>query len=258
MNGEPVNPGLALPPMTASASPAAGAVRVAEITANPSRHELSVKARAVVNQGTLPCCVSTALGASMEILNPSWPVLAPLFHYYVTRFDRGGADAAGFLFLINGLATLTRDGICRETLHSQPYTLEGASTKPTTGAYADAKTRALRRRNDKFTYSPATGPSKVVWIREQLRNECPVVLGMQMPSGYPRNFLNGKMEWLDPDNPPRTMGGHCVLVTGYDDSRQALHIQDSQGEEAFEQGSWWMGYRVVDSTVVQQVYRLIP
>lgn len=246
-----VNPGLALPPMTASASAAAGAVRVAEIGANPSRHELQIKARAVVAQGTLPCCVSTALGAAMEILNPSWPALAPLFHYYVTRFDRGGAEAAGFLFLINGLATLTRDGICRESLHSQPYTGVGASTRPTLEAYADAKTRALGRRNDRPKYSPAAGPSKVVWIREQLRDECPVVLGMQMPLGYPKSFLNEKKEWLDPEKPPRTLGGHCVLVTGYDDSRQALHIQDSQSRDAFEQGCWWMGYLVVDSTVVQ-------
>jgi hypothetical protein len=54
------------------------------------------------------------------------------------------------------------------------------------------------------------------------------------------------------------MSGHCVLAFGYDDSRQVLHIQDSQGEDAFDGGRWWMGYRVVDSTVVQEVYRLIP
>lgn len=258
MSSESVNPGLALPRLTTSATAAAGPVRVAEIVANPSRHELQVKARDVVDQGTLPCCVSTALGAAMEILNPSWPALAPLFHYYVTRFDRGGADAGGFLFLIDGLATLTRDGICRKELHPQPYTVVGASTKPSVEAYADAKRRALRRLNDHARFSPAVGSSKVVWIREQLRNECPVVLGMQMPLGYPKAFLNEKMEWLDPDKPPRTLAGHCVLVTGYDDSRQALHIQDSRGIEAFDEGRWWMGYLVVDSTVVQQVYRLIP
>jgi hypothetical protein len=241
--------------MTASSSPAAAAVRVAEIAANPSSFELPVKPRAVVNQGTLPCCVSTALSGAMEILDPSGPQLSPLFHYFVTRFDNDGADAAGFLFLESGLATLRRDGICSHKLHHPPFTLDGASTKPTAEAYAEAKTRALRRRR----YSPADEQSKVVWIRDQLSKEkCPVVIGFQMPAGYPDSFLDSKLEWRNPNNPPRTLKGHCVLVTGYDDMRQAFHIQDSQGEEKFDKGCWWMGYLVVDSTVVQQVYRLIP
>jgi hypothetical protein len=45
-----------------------------------------------------------------------------------------------------------------------------------------------------------------------------------------------------------------VLITGYDDARQALHVHDSQGTEHFDQGRWWMGYRVVDSSVVVEAY----
>ena len=258
MSATPPNMGLAMPRMTASSSLAATAVRVAEISFNPSSYELPVRPRSVVNQGTLPCCVSTALGGAMEIINSSWPQLAPLFHYYVTRFDNGGADAEGFLYLESGLATLTRAGICSEKLHPQPYTLEGASTKPTSDAYADAKTRALGRRHDRSRYSSSDGPSKAVWIRQQLKDNCPVVLGFQLPDGYPNFFLDANLEWRDPNTPPRTLSGHCVLVTGYDDTRQALHIQDSKGEESFKKGCWWMSYFVVDSTVVQQVYRLIP
>jgi hypothetical protein len=259
MIATPASRGLALPLMTASSSLAAAAVRMAEIASNPSSFELPAKPRSVVDQGTLPCCVSTALGGAMEILNSSGPQLSPLFHYYVTRFDNAGANSEGFLFLESGLATLTRNGICSHKLHHPPYTLQGAFTKPTPEAYTDAKTRALGRPNDRARYSSSEGSSKVVWIREQLKkNNCPVVLGFLLPSGYPHSFLDGKLQWLDPDRPPRTMVGHCVLVTGYDDARQALHIHDSQGEDSFDRGYWWMGYLVVDSTVVQQVYRLIP
>jgi hypothetical protein len=194
----------------------------------------------------------------MEALNPSWSELAPLFHYYVTRFDNRGARADGFLILEDGLTTLSREGICLERLHSQPYNAAGISTKPAPTAYADGKSRALANRGLFPRYSPAAGPSKVVWIREQLKQKCPVILGFQLPVGYPGPFLNSKYEWLSPDSPPRSMTGHCVLVTGYDDARQALHIQDSRGKESFDKGCWWMGYLVIDSTIVQQVYRLIP
>jgi C1A family cysteine protease len=75
---------------------------------------------------------------------------------------------------------------------------------------------------------------------------------------YPSSFLNGNFEWLDPDNTPRSASGHCVLAVGYNDARQAIHIQDSHGSGQFETGSWWMGYRVVDSSIVQDVYGLLP
>lgn len=253
-----VNPGLALPPMTASASTAAGAVLVAAIRANPSSYELPVTSRAVVNQGRVPCCVSTALAAAMEVLNPSWPELAPLFHYYVTRFDNRGAGADGFLFLEDGLTTISREGICLKQFHSKPFTQAGITSEPGPTAYADGASRALRNRGVFPRYSQADGPSKIVWIREQLNQNCPIILGFQLPEGYPGAFLNPQKQWLDPNIPPRSMLGHCVLVTGYDDARRAIHIQDSRGKDSFDQGRWWMGYLVVESTAVQQVYRLIP
>jgi hypothetical protein len=254
-----VNKGYALRSMVATLSAAAAAVRTAEISSNPSSYEIPVKPRGVIDQLRLPCCVSTALSSAMEVLNPSSPQLAPLFHYYVTRFDNGGADASGSLYLENGLSTLTFQGICREDLHRQPYTEEGAVKKPSDDAYLDGKARALGRRQLRVRYSQSEGPSKVVWIREQLRNNCPILLGMQLPDGYPNLFLESDLVWRDPDKPPRTLNGHCVYVFGYDDGRQALHVQDSQGRrKGFENGCWWMGYRVVDSTVVHEVYRLIP
>ena len=252
------NPGLALPLMTASTSLAAAGVRIAEIVANPSSYDLPVKTRSVVNQGNSPCCVSTALAGAMEILNSSWPALAPMFQYHVTRFNNHGANSEGFLFLSSGLATLTRDGICRKDLHDYPFTSEGAAIKPTTEASADAKTRALGRPDDKARFSQWKGSSKTVWIREQLRANHPVVIGFQTPEGYPKSFLDQNLEWRNPDSPRRTLKGHCVLVTGYDDARQSFRIQDSQGDASFDHGRWWMGYLVVDSTVVQLVYKLNP
>lgn len=236
--------------MVANLSAAAAAVRTAEISSNPSSYEIPVKPRAVIDQLRLPCCVSTALSAAMEVLNPSSPQLAPLFHYYVTRFDNGGADASGSLYLENGLSTLTVNGICREDLHRQPYTEEGAVKKPSDDAYTDAKTRALGRRHLRVRYSQSEGPSKVVWIREQLRNDCPILLGIQLPDGYPDRFLDPNLVWRDPDKPARTLNGHCVYVFGYDDGLQALHVHDSQGRrKGFENGvgGWAIASSIVPS-----------
>ncbi len=252
------NLGYSLPSIIANLSPAVANARFAAITANVTSFELPVEPRSVVNQQELLCCVSCALGAAMEILNPGWPALAPLFHYYVTRYDEGGADADGFLYLDNGLASLTNVGICRNGLHHLPYTAEGAKAKPSPDAYADALTRRLGRRGIQLRYIPRSGLSNVAWIREQLNLGRPVVLAMQLPNSYPDSFLNSAFEWLDPDSSERSASGHCVLVTGYNDLRCAIHIQDSHGSGKFEKGCWWMGYRVADSSIVQDAYSLIP
>lgn len=258
MPSGPPNQGFAPPPITPTVSPAAGLARVAAVTANVSSHELPVRSRSIVDQNDLPCCVSSALGAAMEVLNLPWPALAPLFHYYVARYEDGGANSDGFLYLDNALVTLTIKGICGRDLHPEPYTDAGAATKPSSQAYADASSRALGLRGRRPRYLPASGVSNTAWIRDQLNQEHPAVIGLQLPMTYPGSFLNSKFEWLDPDAFPQSDSGHCILCIGYNDARQAFHVQDSHGPAQFEQGCWWMGYRVADSSLIQGVYSLLP
>src|SRR5258708_32988331 len=96
---EPANQGYALPPITTTVSPAAALGRSAAVGANISSYELPIKARAIIAQQNLPTCVSCSLGSAMEILNSGWPPLAPLFHYYVTRYEDAGADSDRFRVL---------------------------------------------------------------------------------------------------------------------------------------------------------------
>jgi hypothetical protein len=252
----PPNQGYALPLITPTIPRLAPLARASALAANPSSHQLPTRPRSIIDQGTVPCCVSCALAGAMEILHPDWPPLAPLFHYFVTRFDNLGADSNGFLFLDRALQTLTTQGICRLDLHTQPFTSTGATIRPSRQAFTDALTRRLLRQGLFFRYRPLPGPSRVALIREQLRKGFPVVIGFTLPQGYHRTFLNEKKEWQDPNNPARTTSGHCLLVIGYADSRQALLVQDSRGVAEFDRGCWWLGYRVADSSVVLDAYSL--
>src|SRR6185437_342623 len=118
MVNSPPNQGYALPPISPLVSAGAPILRAAVVDGSPGIHELSNKARSVIDQKDLPCCVSCALSSAMEVLDASTPSLSPLFHYYVTRYDNGGANSDGFLNLDDGLGTLSNNGICSRTLHS--------------------------------------------------------------------------------------------------------------------------------------------
>lgn len=259
----PANQGYALPAMTATFSRRAAAeIRAASVGRADTIYEIPAASRGVLDQDKLPCCVSCALGSAMEILNPSWPALAPLFHYHVARFEEiGVSDGEGFLNLPNALATLAKTGICSKDLHGDPhgafYTDEGAREKVSNDARIDAFGRRGR------SYLPVDGPSKAVWICEQLRQNRPVVIGFQLPISYESSFLDSSSAWLDPSS-SLSSAGHCVLATGYNDhlggpAKGAIHIQDSHGTGRFAEGRWWMGYRVVDDPkIFHDAYSLVP
>lgn len=257
--GHVSTPGLKLRAIAANVPASAPQIRLADIMANPGSHDIALRSTSIFNQQELPCCVSCALTSAMESRDRLCPALAPLFHYHVTRFDRGAADAQGAIFLGNGLTTLASDGICRRDLYNQPFTDEGAMLKPSTRAYEDASSRALHE--GKFSPShihKSEGASRVAWAREQLRKDLPVVIGFKLPpaEAYPKKFLDDSYSWLDPNKFQGTSDGHCVLAFGYNDLRQVFHIQDSMGIDNFDNGCWWMGYRIMDSEWVQDAYCL--
>jgi hypothetical protein len=254
---QPSNTGYAIPTITPTVSPAASGVLGAAVLANPSSHALLATSRVIFDQKDLPCCVSCALSAAMEVRNPDWPELSPLFHYYVTRYDDLSANSDGFLSISDSLASLSASGICAKSQHSPPFTSAGATTKPTTPAYADGRNRTLGRRGFRRRYSFAAGPSKAAWARDQLARNYPIIIGIRLPMAYPDGFLNRQFEWRDP-NMPLSNSGHCVLAIGYNDARQALRIQDSRGPKSFDGGRWWMSYGLLDSSVVQEAYCLLP
>lgn len=233
-------------------------MRSAAISSNPGAHSLPTP-RQVLNQNDVPCCVSCALGTAMEIIHPNSPPLAPLFHYYLTRFERRGATPQGFLFLSDALSVLEGQGICRLTLHPHPFSLTEVERRPSAAALADGRLQSLAARPLLFLprrRSLLVG-SRAVSIREELRRGHPVILAFRLPVGY-RDFIHLRKEWSDPQVVAESGLGHCVVVIGYDDARFALRIQDSQGTGFANGGRWWMDYKVVDSSFVQEAWSLTP
>lgn len=255
----PSNFGAVLSDVPSPISTAAADARAIAVSASIGSFELSTQPRSVRDQRELACCVSCAIAAAMETLGGAIPPLAPLFHYYVTRFDYGAATANGDIPLDTALIALSVKGICRADLHPYPFTSAGAFARPSPSAYEDAASRALRARGlFGSRYVQASGPSRAAWAREQLARERPLLVTFQPPVNYPRAFLNGRFEWLDPNASTASDVAHCVVIVGYSDLRQSFHVQDSRGSQSFDSGRWWLGYRIVDSVLTQSIHALIP
>lgn len=249
--------GLAMPEVVTPASPASGLFLEAAVNAGYERVELPINTP-VFDQLAVNACVSCALSGAMGVLDTSAPVLAPLFHYYVAREGGAGADAEGNLFLDSALPTLVASGMCRRDLHPVPFTDSGASQPPSLEARADAEARVLGRPSGRLRFEEAGAAKSSAWIREKLRDGFPVILGINLPERYDQYFQRTDFEWLDPESPAPSTLGHCVLATGFSDLRYAIHVRDSRGKHRFGDGHWWIGYRVIDSPVVVQMFGLGP
>jgi hypothetical protein len=244
------------PAIVPTVSSAAGFVRSAAIAAAPAEHLLTPGPRSFYDQQKVPCCVSCSLAGAMEARNPQWPALAALFHYYVCRVDGGVGNPDGSLPLASRtLNPLGIVGICRSTEHNAPFTAEGAATRPSSAAFSDAKTHRLAGDGSSLKYRPLSGTSLAIAVREALSRDQPVVIGFTLPVGYPDRFLDSAFTWSDPTM-ARDAGGHCVLAVGFSDARGAIRIHDCQGPSAFDQGRWWMGYRILDSGFVGDAFTL--
>lgn len=196
------------------------------------------------------------MAAAVESLGRDSSTLSPLFHYFVTRFEMGGADATGNLDLGVSLYEASTRGICALKAHDVPFDEAGIAIRPSAQAYADAKTRALGGNPFDLPYVRADGVSRSTWIREQIRLDRPVLIGFRMPEPYPDSFLDRTFQWADPNAFLSLATGHCVLATGFSDARLAVHVLDSRGGQMFDGGRWWMGYRVIDSGIVSEIYAI--
>lgn len=252
-----VRPGYVLPAVREMSSTAAAALRAAVIGGAATASDLRFP-KVIDQGGEAPCCVSCAITGAIEILHPEYPELSPQFHYYVTR-RRGGANADGFLYLDQALIALQQAGICARKLHNPVFQSDALAQAPSDAAFADAKTRCLPRAEllppfgsivQPWTF--LSGGSRAMKMRDAVLRGRPVVVGIELPQRYPTDFLNEEGQWDDPENPPRSGAGHCVLVLGFNDAKQAFRIQDSRGSAIFPNGQWWMGYAVAESTVLAQ------
>jgi hypothetical protein len=217
--------------------------------------DVSLSAWNIWDQHKLDCCMSCALVTCIEAFHNDWPPLAPLFHYFHSR---------RFSYLLEGLDELqafsgaTRCGFAALPLHNVVFDTDGAKRVPSQQADIDGKTRLFLA----FTYgwiapyrSVFIGDREYLW-KESLNSGKPVYLGLHLDSTYE--------EMREKKSPPiwknsgRTLpeAYHAVAILGYADSVGCFIVQDSHGICFFQEGQWYLPYKVVQSERIRFAYSI--
>lgn len=180
----------------------------AEPTEIPRKADLRDKCPPVFDQGKIGSCTANAGVAAYMMLKGTADALSRLFLYYEERRLEGttGSDAGATMRSIG--KALSKAGVCAEALW--PYLEENYDDDPPEEADKDAEGRRIA------AYRKLPGLDAIKkYIATSSR---PVMIGMEVYGSFESDEAEKTGVIPMPDTDKETLlGGHAVLVVGYDD-----------------------------------------
>ena len=201
----------------------------------PSKIDYAEFVPPIKNQGSIGSCGSHAAATGLEMIQnmkePKWSIpLSELFHYYVVRkdYEMTFPDDSG-QHGREAMKVMHQVGVTPEKLY--PYNTDNFNTEPRLWALVKSMARFWKITAYERCYSlqaikTAVKEQKAVWLGVPVR----------------RNIFDYKSGILTYNKNYGAVGGHAMLVCGYDDEKKALKLANSWGTGWGEKGYGWMSY----------------
>jgi len=189
----------------------------------------------ILDQGNLGSCTANAGVETYNFLELKDKVpyveLSRLFLYYVTRSLEGTTRYDSGCYIRDVVKALTKFGICQESFC--PYDIKQYTKKPSQVAYDDGATRKCT------SYLRVNGMNG---IRDCLASGYPIIFGFTVYSSFETDTVAETGVVPLPKRRESVLGGHCVLLVGYDDLNGWFICQNSWGVEWGDKGFFYLPY----------------
>ena len=221
-------------------------------TSIPKVVDLRTKMPPVYDQGKLGSCTANALAAAYDyqhhVEKKTFVAPSRLFIYYNERkVEHDIPDDAGAQ-LSDGVAVLEKYGCCTEKVW--PYDISKFATLPPASAYIEAvKNRVIRARNVHQDISS---------MRRELASGYPIVVGINVYDSFESDDVahSGIVPLPDVEN-EELLGGHAVLIVGYDHAAQTWLMRNSWGVGWGQSGYFTLPYAyLLDSELSSDLWSL--
>lgn len=189
----------------------------------PPKVDLRPACTPVEDQGSLGSCVAFACIGAMEYLDArdqEWNDFSQLFEYYNARSLAGNEAEDTGSYLRDGIKALNNWGACHA--RTWPYVTAQFAVKPPEHAYSEAVNyKAVQY------YRITDAPVDLGAVKSALAEGFPVVYGFWVFDHIYRIGDDGILpELLDSDD---FLGGHAVMLVGYDEATQLFTVRNSWG-----------------------------
>jgi len=203
--------------------------------------DMSSHMSAIENQHSLGSCTSHAIVGMMEYLQNyaagfandhfQFEKLSRLFVYFNERFLEGTIKKDAGALISDGMKSLVRWGICKESLW--PYKIRQYKKQPPPEAFAEAVTRRIKE------YAKVDQTEEA--IEATLAAGFPIVFGMTIYTTFESDEVaaSGFVPMPECDI-EECLGGHALLIVGYNRITRMLKIRNSWGPEWGDKGYFYV------------------
>ena len=219
----------------------------------PTSVDLRAYASPIEDQGQLGSCTGNAIAGAIELIDKKAGKqldVSRLFIYYEERVLEGTVNYDAGAYIRDGIKVCYTKGAPLETLW--PYNVRKWASKPTTAAYTDALKRKV------------TGYQRCVnfaAVKNALALGNPVVIGFDVYESFEQGawqLANGSGLMPYPNvNSEQLLGGHAVLIVGYNDNTQRFIVKNSWGTAWADRGYFYMPYQVIQNTSMSNDFWVI-
>ncbi|AXG70548.1 papain family cysteine protease [Kordia sp. SMS9] len=217
----------------------------------PSTFDLSNRMPPAGDQGRQSSCVAWAVGYACKSYQEKYEegssffnggainknaVFSPSFIYNQIN---NGVDG-GSLF-IDALNLVSQQGAVKWS--DMPYNESDYTTRPNN----NIKDRAKKYKIDFWRQVNAADSKEV---KAQLNAGFPVIIGAMIDRGFVNNGRNSVgQDFIWNNYSGQQLGGHAMIVVGYDDNRSAFKVLNSWGQNWGNNGYCWISYSFFPNTV---------
>ena len=208
--------------------------------------DLKSKITQIYDQGQIGSCTANAVCQSMRMC-PKYANFFPsrLYVYAKERITEGqktledtGADAE------DGLVQIRDHGVCTET--SWPYNPDNANVIPPASCDQEAsnyKVHSIGRICSDY----ATRQSKINSIKKSIIAGIPILIGIEVYESFESQDVANTGVVPMPDPKEQCVGGHEILLVGFDDETQRFCFVNSWGPDWGDHGYGYLTYDFVTS-----------
>lgn len=222
------------------------------VTTNTSPNSVDLRSYCspIENQGNLGSCTGQAIAGAIELLNKrsgKYNDISRLFIYYYERLLIGTVNYDSGAYIRDGIKATNKYGASLESYW--PYDVKKYKLEPVIEAQNDGLNRKVTRYERVMDFNGCI---------DAITNGYPVVMGFNVYESFMTTNVakTGNMPYPNTKR-ERLLGGHAVLLVGYDKKRSVFIVRNSWGDRWGDKGYFYMPFSVVTNTSMSSDFWII-